>query len=153
MFTPTPPAPISIDSKNFIPIIAIVFNITALMGIMSEMVFRSTPVLWFNESKVLIFGTFNRWTFLFERNALTIVIHHISIVADAHRTATHRLAVRHVAMLIRTTEVIGARRTTIGEIRMFWALVGLTFVLFDAKTFRMVPVANISVDTRTSFDT
>ena len=55
---------------------------------------------------MLIFGAFDWWTFLLERNALTIVIHHISIVADAHRTATHRLAVRHVAMLIRTTVVI-----------------------------------------------
>ena len=122
--TPTPPAPIIPRGVKYdVSISAIVLNITALMSVISEMVYRLIPVLWFKESKVFIFWAFDRWAFLLERNALTIVIHHISIVADAHRTATHRLAVRHVAMLIRTTEVIGARRTTIGEIRMFWALV------------------------------
>ena len=94
-----------------------------MMSVMGEMIYYLIPVLWFNESKVLIFGAFDRWAFLFERNALTIVIHHISIVADAHRTTTHRLAVRHVTMLIRTTEVIGARGTAVGKVGMFGALV------------------------------
>jgi hypothetical protein len=124
-----------------------------LMSVMGEMIYDLIPVLWFNESKVLIFGTFDRWAFCLERNTLTIVIHHISIVANTHRTATHRLAVGHVAMMTRATVVIRARRTAVGKIRMFGALVGLTLMLFDTKTFRMVPVANISVNTRTSFDT
>ena len=72
---------------------------------------------------MLVLGTFDRWAFLLVRNALTIVIHHISIVANTHRTATHRLAVGHVTMLIWATEVIGAWRTTVGKVRMFWALV------------------------------
>ena len=84
---------------------------------------------------MLIFGAFDRWAFLFEWNTLTIVIHHISIVTDTHRTTTHRLAVRHVAMMTRATVVIRARRTAVGKIRMFGALVGLTLMLFDTKTF------------------
>ena len=102
-----------------------------ISGIMEEDIIGSVVM----ESMMLIFGAFDRWAFLFEWNTLTIVIHHISIVANTHRTATHRLAVGHVAMMTWTTVIIGARRTAIGKVRMFGALVGLTLMLFDTKTF------------------